>query len=164
MPVLFAICISNGSSSVNWTFLCLNNDISKNFLQLNPDIKDQQSYLLGFRICVCVGTCPSPSPCLFLFRSWNIYQIWTKKGLKSKNIRIRQSLSWELIWWGLLSCELLLTRKKGKGSMWESTGCYISLVLLGRGWGRGGGILEWRRENRVKGGGRAPPPLARWTE
>jgi hypothetical protein len=47
-------------------------------------------------------------------------------------------------------------REKGKGAIWEySTGSYLSLVLLGRGWR---GVTRVVGIDRVKVGGRAPNP------
>ncbi len=56
-------------------------------------------------------------------------------------------------------------REKGRGAIWECTGSYILLVLLGRGWwGRhksiGGGryLIEWKVDRKT------PPPSASWVE
>jgi hypothetical protein len=47
-------------------------------------------------------------------------------------------------------------REKGRGAIWEySTGSYLSLVLLGRGWC---GVTRMVGIDGVKVGGRAPKP------
>jgi hypothetical protein len=44
-----------------------------------------------------------------------------------------------------MKCKIYDRRqKRGERAIWESTGTYFSLVLLGREWLEGASYLEWR--------------------